>query len=257
MERGSRKHVLDWTEQPDFLAELESLLSPIPVSISPGSYCMPRGYGNPQEARLESFLSQALPDMQLSAQLQEWWLVHTRGANTPNWDIAVACEVEGRRGLVLVEAKANWPELGRSGKKLPEGASPHSVENHLRIGTAIEESLAAWQQIDSGVAVSRDTHYQLSNRLAFSWKLASLGIPVVLIYLGFMGDDGIRDAGEPFRDDANWRAAFSEYAASVVPIELFEMRHDFGSAPVWLGVRSARVLEISPPRAQAKQSLGD
>ena len=40
---------------------------------------------------------------------------------------------------------------------------------------------AAWLRTDPRVTISRDTHYQLANRLAFTWKLASLGISVVLL----------------------------------------------------------------------------
>jgi hypothetical protein len=32
-------------------------------------------------------------------------------ANTPNWDLAFGCEIAGKTGLILVEAKANEPEL--------------------------------------------------------------------------------------------------------------------------------------------------
>ncbi len=48
--------------------------------------------------------------------LRKWWLVHERGANTPNWDIAAGCEIEGKTGVILVEAKANVPELKRTRK---------------------------------------------------------------------------------------------------------------------------------------------
>ena len=39
--------------------------------------------------------------------------------------------------------------------------------------------------------------------LAFTWKLTSLGIPTVVVYLGFLGDSGIANAGEPFSDEAH------------------------------------------------------
>jgi len=247
MERGSRKHVLDWTGRADFLTDLQSLLSPVPVTIPPDAAFMPRGYAEPEEARLERFGPQLWPDSPAWESLQDWWLIHRRGANTPNWDIATSCDIEGRPGLVLVEAKANWPELGLAGKRIADEASPNSVANHERIGAAIDEARAAWQRIDPAVAISRDTHYQLSNRLAFTWKLATLGIPVVLVYLGFTGDEGIRDAGAPFANDADWRKAFAEYAADVVPAGLLERRLEFDATPVWLAVRSREVLEASRP----------
>lgn len=98
------------------------------------------------------------------------------------------------------------------------------------------------------MAISRDSHYQLSNRIAFAWKLASLGVPTVLVYLGFYGDEGIRDAGEPFRDHAHWDETFASYAHTLVPSDLFNTRLDCGNAPTWFLVKARKVLEISPPR---------
>ena len=64
------------------------------------------------------------------------------------------------------------------------------------------------------VRLDRDSHYQLANRLAFKWKLATLGIPVVLLY--FTGrDEGIADAGEPILDDAHWQALSPGHAFDV------------------------------------------
>ena len=249
MERGSRKHVLDWTGSPAFLTEFESLLSPIPVTFPTDTTFMPLGYEKPEEARLETFGLEVLPASPLWEQLHNWWLIHRRGANTPNWDIAARCEIEGKRGLILVEAKANWPELGYQGKHLSKGASERSVENHKKIGSAINEACRGWQSIDSRISISRDSHYQLANRLAFTWKLGKLGVPVVLLYLGFTGDEGIRNAGQPFVDDLDWRNAFKEYCQGVIPTELFEIRHNVSGTPVWLAVRSRKVIEHSkPPR---------
>lgn len=246
MYRGSRKHVLDWTDRPFFLDELKELLTPIPITISADSIFMPRGYEAPSEARMESFGPSWLPASGVWSVLKEWWLRHLAGANTPNWDIAVGCLVEERPGLVLVEAKANWPELSTTGKPLDPAASCNSRDNHTRIGEAIEEACIGWRTLDARVAITRDSHYQLSNRLAFSWKLAMLGFPVILLYLGFTGDEGIRDAGAPFSDDDDWQRAFRQYAHTIVPHELFDRRLDVGPSPVWLLSRSRPVIEVSP-----------
>jgi hypothetical protein len=248
MFRGSRKHVLDWTSQPEFCVELLTLVAPVRVSISAGSRWMPNGYRAIEEARLDTFGPSLLPESDVWATLRRWWLVHGRGANTPNWDIAVGCEVEGRPGLVLVEAKANVPELGVGGKPLDASASGPSADNHQQIGRAITEACVALRSISAITAISRDSHYQLSNRIAFSWKLASLGIPTVLVYLGFLGDEGIADAGEPFRNASHWHNAFAEYAHAVAPAALFERRIECGAAPTWFLVRSKQVLEVSQPR---------
>ncbi len=221
----------------------------IPASIDADALCMPRGADSPREARLEEFGPKWLPGNPAWSELQRWWLRHPHGANTPNWDIALGCMIEGRPGLILVEAKANWPELGLAGKTLANDASPNSRENHDQIGRAIDEAQQGWQRVDQRVRFSRDSHYQLANRLAFTWKLAMLGIPVVLIYLGFTGDEGIRaDAGAPFADAADWRAAFAGYTRSIIPLELLDRRIDLGPAPAWLTLQSRAVMEVSAPR---------
>lgn len=245
--RGSRKHVLDWTGRESFLDEFRELLGGMPVDLS-GAEFMPQGAAAPKEARLEAFGPKWLPGHPAWTDLRRWWLVHERGANTPNWDIAVACQIEQRPGLVLVEAKANWRELSPHGKPAPSKNSPRSDSNHKRIGAAIEEAGLAWGQHCEGVSISRDSHYQLSNRLAFTWRLATQGIPTVLVYLGFTGDEGISDAGPYFRDSADWRQAFAQYTRDRVPEEILEQRLDFGEAPTWVLVRSRSVLEHSPPR---------
>ena len=248
MFRGSRKHVLDWTSRPEFCVELLQLVRPVACRLTASSQWMPRGYRSPDEARLETFGPEVLPDSGAWAALRKWWLVHERGANTPNWDIAAGCEIEGRAGLILVEAKANVPELSADAKPIDTKASAASAENHQRIAAAIADACSALQELGVATTISRDSHYQLSNRVAFAWKLATLGIPTVLVYLGFTGDDGIGDAGTPFSDSSHWETVFAEHAYSVVPREVFERRIDCVAAPVWFLLRSRRVIEMSPPR---------
>lgn len=248
MYRGSRKHVLDWTDRAEFAVELLQLVAPVECRISASSQWMPRGRTAPEEARLDTFGPRALPHSQAWSALRTWWLAHDRGANTPNWDIAATCEIEGTPGLILVEAKANVPELSASGKSLEATPSATSGANHRRIGSAIQEACDALRQVSPSIAISRDSHYQLSNRVAFAWKLASLGIPTVMVYLGFVGDSGIADAGAPFTDAAHWETCFTQYAASTVPKDLFEHRLECGAAAAWLLVRTRPVHEASGPR---------
>jgi hypothetical protein len=187
-----------------------------------------------------------LPNLDVWRALSAWWLIHACGANTPNWDLAIGCEIDERPGFVLVEAKANVQELSLAGKPLRSGASSRSRENHERIGSAIHEACIGLREFAPATAITRDSHYQLSNRAAYAWKLASLGVPTVLVYLGFIGDSGIANAGAPIRDDAHWRDVFAVHAISVLPTELFERRLDCGPAPTWFLVRSRPVLGQSP-----------
>jgi hypothetical protein len=248
--RGSRKHVLDWVEQPGFLQELEALVVPAPCRIPPDAIYLPRGHAEPAEARLDVFGRRVLPDHPAWDELRGWWLRHPKGANTPNWDLAVTCQIEDRPGLLLVEAKANVPELSEAGKA-PVREDPRrgplsaqrSAENAEQILAAIDSARSALEPQLPGISISRNRHYQLSNRLAFSWKLASYGIPTVLLYLGITGDTGML---APLRDEAEWQALFRRHLAAVCPSGIAERPIRTGAAEFWVLCRARRVLEPSP-----------
>lgn len=250
MYRGSRKHVLDWTDQHRFLPELLQLVKPVSCRVTADSIWQPMGTDAPDEARLEQFGPHALPSSPAWPTISNWWLKHARGANTPNWDIALSCEVEGAPGLILVEAKANVPELTEAGKPADEAASKNSKENHNQIASAIDEARRSLMSALPGISIGRDSHYQLSNRIAFAWRLASLGIPTILLYLGFTGDTGIADVGTPFADDAHWQSVFQQHLAAVCPLSVLSAPIDVGPAPFWVLSRSRPALNVSPERTR-------
>ena len=74
-----------------------------------------------------------------------------------------------------------------------------------------------------------------------------MGIPTIVVYLGFIGDSGIRDAGEPFQDPSHWSEVLSEYAKAAGATDLFERRLECDKAPFWLLSRTRAILETSPP----------
>ena len=119
--------------------------------------------------------------------IEGWWLKHPKNANTPNWDIACIAEIHGRSGLILVEAKAHKSELSRETKKSYNTDSINSKQNHEKIMDQIKEASKKLGSI-SGLDFNLNEHspYQLSNRFAWCWFLATNGIPIVLVYLGFI-----------------------------------------------------------------------
>jgi hypothetical protein len=116
MDRGSRKHVLDWTNGADFCVELLPLIEPVRVTSRRDRPGCREGTTHP--TRLETFGPAVRPGVDVWRELRAWWLAHERGAMTPNWDIAVSCEIEDRPSLILVEAKAHVNELSDSRKPL-------------------------------------------------------------------------------------------------------------------------------------------
>ena len=175
------------------------------------------------EARLDRDAGFVTP--QIRQKLLDWWLDVARGANTPNWDLASTCEIEGRQGLLLVEAKAHEKELSEKGKEKPD--TENGWKNHKRIGLAINEANAGLGRATGGSwGLSRDHRYQLANRFAWSWKLALLGVPVVLLYLGFLNAEDMAGDGELFRSEGDWARAMKEHARGTVDDSCWENRLD-------------------------------
>ena len=144
---------------------------------------------------------------------------------------------------MLVEAKAHWNELSGAGKPKPRTAN--GWRNHERVDAAIQEANTALNSILSGWALSRDLNYQLSNRFAWAYKLASLRVPVMLIYLGFLSADEMGDCGQPFRTTDDWGRAVRSYGAGMVPDRAWGDRGDnpldVGGTPLWALIRSEQV----------------
>jgi hypothetical protein len=158
------------------------------------------------------------------------------------------CEVEGQPGVILIEAKANRPELSEAGMRLDHRPSQHSLENRERIGQAISEARVALCDTLPGICIDRDRHYQMSNRLAFAWKLASVGVPVVLLYIGFVGDHGIADVGQPFESSEEWDRIFRSHLTAVCPASILDGPVRTHKAPFWVLSRSRHVIHQSESR---------
>ncbi len=66
------------------------------------------------------------------------------------------------------------------------------------------------------MGVSKNHSYQAANRFAWSWKVASLGTPVILVYLGFVGANQMSDRGEPFASLQDWTRTLESHFRGVV-----------------------------------------
>ncbi len=188
-----------------------------------------------EEARLDRDTGFVTPEVQ--RQLCNWWLEVVPRANTPNWDVASTCKIEGRKGLLLVEAKAHSNELSNNPKKQP--STKNGWKNHKRIGSAIKQANAGLGRATGGSwGLSRDDHYQLANRFAWSWKLALLGVPVVLVYLGFLNAQEMAMDGAPFKSEGDWTRALKGHARGVVDDSCWEKRIEVNGTPFWPLIRT-------------------
>ena len=192
-------------------------------TVSAADCWLPEGFDRLDEARLDREPG-LLPEAKHREALRDWWLAVSNG-NTPNFDIVSTCKVGCKRGLLLVEAKAHASELTKQKAKKPLKAQArlNSRRNHKRIGAAIEEANAALRA-DTGLCwkLSRDRCYQMSNRFAWSWKLTTLGYPVILVYLGFLNAREMCDQGTPFANDDKWQSLVKEHSRSLFPEQVWD-----------------------------------
>jgi hypothetical protein len=222
---------------------LSSLVAPLAVVDGSKDNWMPGGFLAPEEAKLgecEAFLTPEIRE-----QLTSWWLRVRRGANTPNWDLVSTCTVEGQEGLILVEAKAYDSESRREGK------SPGNPLNDQQIFSAIEQANEGLNDVCPGWAITRDSHYQLCNRFAWAWKVASFGVPVILIYLGFLHADEMLRRGKPFVSLEDWRSILLKHGKSIIPEDAWERRLETNGAPMWTMIRSLDLKWVVSERVTA------
>jgi hypothetical protein len=158
-----------------------------------------------------------------------WWLAaRSPRANTPNWDILSQATINAHEGLILVEAKAHDAELinAEKGKSLSDDASENGRRNHEQIEQAIGEANAGLNKILPGWSLSRDSHYQMSNRFAWAWKLTQLGFPVILVFLGFLNAHEMKDNGKLFTTHEEWEHLVKRHSEQIVPVEAWGKKWD-------------------------------
>ena len=227
-QRGSkpRCHLFTDGTRAEVAGRLTGLVGPF-GSVLRTFYWTPAGFDNVEELQLHK--ANALVSDERSRELENWWFAK-RGGASPTWDLASQCAIGSgnrtKRGVLLVEAKAHRAELEREsgGKRTKPGASSASRENHERIGKAIEEANDGCRALTNVQewGLSRDSCYQMANRFAWAWKLASLGTPVVLVYLGFLNATEMSDEGDPFLEHADWVDCVKTHAKGKVPEEAWD-----------------------------------
>lgn len=230
--RGSRLRCLLLTEgTPTAVAQRLNSVARRHATVDPARHLwQPKGWTDVTEARLGEtppFLSPAHREA-----LTDWWLAKRgtpgRGrANTPNWDIVSQATIDDREGLLLVEAKAHSAELKSAGKR------PGNPDNDKRIAAAIAEANTLLELADPGWHLSASVHYQLANRFAWACKIASLGVPVVLVYLAFPDADEMADQGRPFANAGDWIKTMLGHTDGIVPITAWNRRLLIDGTPLY------------------------
>ncbi|MCM8758861.1 MAG: hypothetical protein NC906_03700 [Candidatus Omnitrophica bacterium] len=166
--------------------------------------------------------------------------MYKNNANVPNWDLISTCNINNKKGLILIEGKAHELELEKKGKIFIPGKS--SISNHEKISKCINEARQFLIKQGYNVNISIDSHYQVSNRIAWAWKLANLGVPVIMVFLGFIGDKYFPDY---FQDEKHWLSVFNSYIEGILPASFFEKSIDCGNSEMRVIVRSKSIENLS------------
>jgi len=222
-----RCHLLTHGSRGDVSKQLTLLSEPWGYVSPDTDQWMPEGFVGVDEAQLGTSIH-LIPSENKRQELLGWWLAVRENANTPNWDIASQCAINGKPGLLLVEAKAHDAELRNEekGKELKPPVSINSRRNHVRIGGCLQDaSLALSGETRLPWALSRDWNYQMSNRFAWAWKLTSLGIPIILVYLGFLHAEEMRsDKQAPFAAANEWEQLVRAHSEPLFPAEVWNQK---------------------------------
>lgn len=202
--------------------------------------CTLDGDIDPKEVTTAGIPDNILPESN-KKEIRQWWLKYSKGANTPNWDFICSANIGGVKGLIIIEAKSHKNEVKKEGKIFKNQSSYSSKANHDRISQAIKE---ARDDLSKGIKISIDHDYQLSNRIAYTWKFTTLGIPVILIYLGFINDTEMEDIGEPFKSADEWNKFIKDYIKDIFPVKLLEKKVPCGNSYFYFLLRSIEIKDI-------------
>ena len=230
---GSQPRCILLTDGGPFAAaeNLTRMVNHPSVVVSPSDTWRPEGRPYPNEVQLDKPKGAILVPQEVARILREWW---PRRGSSPNWDIASTCTIDGQRGLLLVEAKAHAKELDRSSTR----ASNRSRE---QIDAALAEANDGLRRLTGeDWALSADRHYQLANRIAWSWKLAALGMPTVLLYLGFLNAVEMTNRRQMFTTAADWDLCVREYSSGMVPPSGWNTPFNVTGTPLMFLIRACR-----------------
>ena len=89
--------------------------------------------------------------------------------------------------------------------------------------------------------LSSDSHYQMSNRFATACKLTEMGYSVILVYLGFLGAEEMRNQGAPIASAADWERQVFEHSKPLFPEVVWNQPHSVNGQWIIPLIRSTEI----------------
>jgi len=267
---GSRRRILELTSAPNaVVAEILSGLIKGYGTVGAGDVWSPNGKRAPAPVRLGETTG-FLKNPEHKTALREWWVSdgpvlnraltqrQTGGreggkpTRLPAFDLVStyspvndeihnsAIQQSRNSAILVISAAAHIGELN----------SDHAHQREKpalpQIRKALAEASSGWNALlekragDYGyklshrVKLSTDAHYRLSCNFAVAWKLAQLGVPTILCYLGFLDALELAEDGRLiFGNRAMWVKCVFEKTSKPVPEEIWDATFEVpGGAPV-------------------------
>jgi hypothetical protein len=238
-DRGSYRHMLDLVSASNFREVMNGLLDGTGAVVAADDHWYPCGRSKKKdwtEAELEDYLKRH-PIPGYSGLDRRWWIAFK--GTRPTWDLICQLDFDGKPGLLLVEAKAHIGEMSEKNSKSPvDKKNDRSVANDLSIRLRLAETNLGLNALGLGsFRLSADHDYQLSNRIAYLQKLASDGVPTVLMYLGWIGSPDWKT--DPLATESAWETAVKGHFERVGPWEFVgPNRQTSSGTPFQMIVRS-------------------
>ena len=251
-DKGSYHHMLDLVASSHFETIISDLLEGTSARLADPDCRHPKGRRKKKdwtEARIEDFLRKNSVSTLPNGLDRKWWIPYK--GNRPTWDLLCHIEVEKKPGLLIVEAKARVKELSENDSKAaPDLKNPRSRANDYSVRLRLCEASLALTDLDLGrFRLSADDHYQLSNRLAYLHKLASEGVPTVLMYLGWLKSPDW--PVDPLQDTNHWETIVRDHMQAIAPWAFVGRSHEVErGASMQMVVRSLSVSSLIEEVAQ-------
>lgn len=158
--------------------------------------------GSQSEKSLEKFLTDA-GLITKEHEFYNWWVQYP--GKKPTWDYICRAEIDGKSGLILLEAKAHKGETTKTGKARPVRGKVKDVEQANVNYDQIERNIIdEFRRLGKSYHTEGNGYYQIANRIAYASKIHSiLGVPVLLVFFGFIGDCHFPDKWE---NEEIWKA---------------------------------------------------
>ncbi len=214
--RGTRKNMADFVESPSFIKDLNEMIKSTDAKVTAKDAKLPTyNYKVFREKSLTDFLKLHYSEELATKYLLWWFKKISFNQKTYFWDLISTCEINGKKGILLVHSKSHTKDLVAFGMgRLHNVYHPDEAnETDISIDQALDEANKGINKQASGVEISTSKCYPLANRIANAWWLANNGIPTVLLFQGVLNGQGAYyDFKTTFKSDKDWQDQFNDKA---------------------------------------------